>query len=187
MAERETVGQRVERAMHARGLGYNELDRALGVSEGYSSRLCSTPRNPRASTLLRLAEVLAVRLDWLVSGAGPMSDESPTPPPISSGTRHKTFKDLPGWAEAERKARARYRRIPPVAWIGAGLLMAETPPEIIDESTVLAFAQAWLAGASDDEREKAAEVEGRAAMAEEDADYERKLTKIKPGKKATKP
>lgn len=182
----ETVGQRVERAMEVRGLGHNEMDRSLGMSEGYTSRLCSTPRSPRASTLSRLADVLRVRLDWLISGVGPMDDESPTPPPISSGTRHKTFKDLPGWLEAERKARARYKRVPSLAWTGAGLFMSETPPEVIDESTVYAFAQAWLAGASEGERERAAEAEGRAAMAEEDAAYERKLANIKPGKKAAK-
>lgn len=135
---------------------------------------------------MKLAEALAVRLDWLVSGSGPMDDASPTPPPISSGTRHKTFKDLPGWLEAERKARARYKRVPSLAWTGAGLFMSETPPEVIDESTVYAFAQAWLAGASEGERERAAEAEGRAAMAEEDAAYERKLANIKPGKKAGK-
>lgn len=180
-ASAETVGQRVERAMLARGLGFNELDRLLEVSDGYTSRLCSTPRNPRASTLAKLSTTLRVRLDWLISGQGSMEEETtPTPPPISSGLRHKTFKDLPGWTEAERKARARYRRVPPIAWTGAGLFMSETPPEVIDESTVYAFAQAWLAGATESHREAAAEAEGRAAMAEEDAEYERKLKKLAP-------
>lgn len=188
-ASAETVGQRVERAMLARGLGFNELDRLLEVSDGYTSRLCSTSRNPRASTLAKLSSTLRVRLEWLISGQDPMEEEtSPTPPPISSGTRHKTFKDLPGWAEAERKARARYKRVPSMAWTGAGLFMSETPPEVIDESTVHAFAQAWLAGATESHREAAAEAEGRAAMAEEDAAYERKLAQIAPkaGKKATR-
>lgn len=167
--------------MAERGLGSNELNRAMGKGMGFVSGLLKK-KSPQIETMQLLAEALGVHLEWLTSGKGPryLEETTPTPPPISSGTRHKTFKDLPGWPEAERKARARYRRVPPIAWTGAGLFMSETPPEVIDESTVYAFAQAWLAGATESHREAAAEAEGRAAMAEEDAAYERKLAKLTP-------
>lgn len=67
-----TVGARVRAARELRGLGYNELDRAIGKQPGYTSRLESSNRAPRADTLERLAAVLRVRIEYLVRGEEPM-------------------------------------------------------------------------------------------------------------------
>lgn len=66
-----TVGERVKEAREARGLGNNELDRLIGCEVGYSSRLESTDRQPRSDTLLLLAKVLRVRMEWLADGTLP--------------------------------------------------------------------------------------------------------------------
>lgn len=67
-----TVGERVLEAMKARGLGFNELDRALGKSQGYTSRLTRSDRNPRSDTVQALAEALGVAYVWLLEGRGDM-------------------------------------------------------------------------------------------------------------------
>lgn len=108
--DKEPVGARVLRAMEARKIGHNELDRALGYSEGYTSRLTHSTRQPRADTLTALAEALRVDLVWLATGKGSMGHEESPTPPASSGPRAKVAKDLPGWAEALGLAVLRWRR-----------------------------------------------------------------------------
>lgn len=73
---KESVGARVRQAMTARGMGYNEVDRALGYSEGYTSRLAASARQPRANTLASLASALQVNLVWLATGEGPIRAHS---------------------------------------------------------------------------------------------------------------
>lgn len=70
--EEDGVARRIHQAMRARGLGFNELDRMLGKSEGYSSRLVSEQRTPRADTLRTISEKLNVSVLWLLSAEGPM-------------------------------------------------------------------------------------------------------------------
>lgn len=55
-----------------------QLERALGYSRGYISRLESSDRSPRATTLEKLAAVLRCRTAYLVSGELPMADEART-------------------------------------------------------------------------------------------------------------
>jgi transcriptional regulator with XRE-family HTH domain len=67
-----TVAERVHYARVARGLGVNELDRALGKQQGYTSTLEKTPkRTPRIETLELLRKALDVPFDWLAYGKGP--------------------------------------------------------------------------------------------------------------------
>lgn len=70
-----SVGQRVRQAREVRRLSGNELDRRMGTSQGYTSRLESSERQPRADTITKLAEVLEVRPQWLLTGEGPMVDQ----------------------------------------------------------------------------------------------------------------
>ncbi len=65
--------------MKIRGLGCNELDRHLGRSEGYTSRLISENRTPRADTLRAIALALQVTPAWLLADddAGASSEGGP--------------------------------------------------------------------------------------------------------------
>jgi hypothetical protein len=184
--EKETVGQRVERAMDTRGIGYNEVDRGLGYSEGYTSRLVHSTRQPRADTLAKLAEVLRVDLAWLASGKGSMGEESPSSP-ASSGPRAKVAKDLPGWAEALGLAVLRWRRIPTSAWAAVSMLSFDNPPERITPDFIFEAAQGWLKQASDDELAAAEEADTRRVMAEEDAAYLARTSPLAPAVIPTNP
>lgn len=169
----ESVGARVGRAMAARGMGYNELDRALGYSEGYSSRLVRTDRSPRASTLAALAEALRVNLTWLATGQGPMDDGSAPLPPSS---RAKVLKDMPGWAEAFAAAALRWKRIPIYAWEAISTSSFENPPERVTPELLLKLARTWLTSVSDEELAAAEESDIRRVMAEEDAAYASRMS-----------
>lgn len=69
----EHVTERIKKAMAARDYGVNQMDRLLGKkSPGYTSKLLSEGRNLRVDTLEKFATVLAVNVDWLVYGRGPM-------------------------------------------------------------------------------------------------------------------
>ena len=50
----------------------NQLDRALGTSGGYCSRLLRGDRNPGADILEGLVRILGVEPRWLLLGEGPM-------------------------------------------------------------------------------------------------------------------
>lgn len=68
-----TLGKRVKFARELRGLGTNELDRALKTRNGYTSRVESDAFLEIGSVKLgRLGAALRVRLDWLVRGIGPI-------------------------------------------------------------------------------------------------------------------
>lgn len=64
------ISERIKRAMDLRGLGFNEVDRKLGYSEGYTSRTIKSGRKPRADTVRRFAEILEVSAEWLITGKG---------------------------------------------------------------------------------------------------------------------
>lgn len=123
-------------------MGVNSLDRTLGKKQGYTATLLARGSEPVLSGGVEIARALGVRLTWLATGEGPMDDDA------APQSHRRRFCDLPGWAEAERKARVRYKRIPEEAWEGAGLLMAQAPLDHVDESVVLGFAQAWLTSSS---------------------------------------
>lgn len=193
LAPMASVADRIREALKIRGMGVNGLDRALGKAPGTMSNMLNRGSEPVLSNGAEIAKALGVRLEWLATGEGPMEPSalvaSNDADPTSSGRAPLTFRDLPGWAAAVEKARRRYRRIPEVAWIGAGLQAAQNVNEHIDEAVVLNFARAWLTGSTDEERAAAAEAEGRAAMAEEDAAYAQRLLAFDnpPPPKARKP
>lgn len=86
----ESFGDRLKMAMDRVGYGYNELAKDAGLGEGYVSRLVNGGRKqPRATTVERLARLLKVRQEWLTSGKGPIVD------PMAA-----TLGELPGWAAA---------------------------------------------------------------------------------------
>lgn len=99
----ETFTDRLRKAMRAREIGPVALDAALDKKLGYVSTLLGREGTPKVDSAAAIAKALGVRLDQ----------------PTSSETRHKTFKDLPGWLDAEATARARYRKIPEVAWVAS--------------------------------------------------------------------
>lgn len=70
-----TLGSRIEQARKAKGLSKRKLEEAIGVSQGYLSRLTSGERGERISdhTLRALAKALEVTPDWL-SGSAPTSE-----------------------------------------------------------------------------------------------------------------
>ena len=62
--------------MAVRRFGYNELDRALGKTPGYTSTLMKRNARPRSDSVAKLAEVLGVRSEFLLNGDDPMLDPS---------------------------------------------------------------------------------------------------------------
>jgi transcriptional regulator with XRE-family HTH domain len=74
----QTLGERVTYALRLRGMNQIELDRAIGSSSGYVSRLARDQRErPDAILLQRAALALRVSSDWLIAGIGdlPLPEE----------------------------------------------------------------------------------------------------------------
>lgn len=70
-----TIGERLREARLLGELSARELSGLAGVAAGHVALLESGEReHPRSDTLVALARVLGVSLDWLVSGNG----ETPT-------------------------------------------------------------------------------------------------------------
>lgn len=67
-----TFGERLANARLAAGIdSARELDRRIGVAEGYTSLLESGARsNPSGKVVVQYATVLSVTAEWLVNGAG---------------------------------------------------------------------------------------------------------------------
>lgn len=72
----EKMGERLKLAREQRGLGCNEVDRAIGQGSGYTSPLERGEKaRPAVDVLLQIAKVLDVRPAWLFFDDGPMRDE----------------------------------------------------------------------------------------------------------------
>lgn len=173
-----SVADRIKLALKERNMGQNSLDRALGVSQGTTSMMFGRGSEPLLTRGVEIARILGVRVEWLATGEGPMMAEDL--PPHSSGVRGLRLRDRPDWAEQLVKAKAKYRRVPEIAWIGCGLGMAANAPEHLTPEIILGYATGWLTGSSDDERIAAAEEEARAAMAKEDAEYANRFLPLDP-------
>lgn len=100
-------GARLLAAMEARGLGHNELGRAIGKGPGYVSALITEGRDPRLTNVIALAVALKVRMDWLATGEGPMEleDEGQPVDPWERVRRRPEYQGLPAWAQEEWHAR----------------------------------------------------------------------------------
>ncbi|WP_394825010.1 helix-turn-helix domain-containing protein [Pendulispora albinea] len=66
-----SIGGRVKEALERAGIGYNQLDRAIGQSSGYTTRLVSgEKKRPDPTILARIANELGVSITWLIDGSG---------------------------------------------------------------------------------------------------------------------
>ncbi|MET3441355.1 transcriptional regulator with XRE-family HTH domain [Variovorax paradoxus] len=72
-----TVGERITMARSARGASQGDLARESGIAATQLSRYETGRATPRKLALARLAQALAVSLEWLERGDGEM-DEYPT-------------------------------------------------------------------------------------------------------------
>jgi transcriptional regulator with XRE-family HTH domain len=78
----ETMGMRLRAAREQRSLKQSELADMVGMRPHSLWRYEAGRAAPGTPRLLKLARALGVRLEWLVSGEGPMATSSP-PPPVS--------------------------------------------------------------------------------------------------------
>lgn len=97
-----TFPERWKEAREAAKLGANALDRLIGQSTGYTSRIeDGTKVSPDVFIVARAATVLGVRLGWLVDGEGPRPREQESDDP-AVGTVLLKLRRLPGlegWVE----------------------------------------------------------------------------------------
>lgn len=83
-----TMGERVRARMETLGIGFNELDRAIGQGSGYTTRLVAgKKKRPDPVILAKIAKELGVTTDWLSTGEGQSPDGTPPTPPARSGPR----------------------------------------------------------------------------------------------------
>jgi len=75
-----TVGQRIAYARQARGWSQTELGRACEMAPTQVSRYEADRAVPRRVTTARIADVLAVRFQWLVAGTGDMEEYATSKP-----------------------------------------------------------------------------------------------------------
>lgn len=75
-----TVGQRIAHARQARGWSQTELGRACDMAPTQVSRYEAGRAAPRRVTMAKIADALAVRFQWLVSGDGGMEEYSTETP-----------------------------------------------------------------------------------------------------------
>lgn len=75
----DTFGARVRYAMDVRNVGFNELDRRLEKSQGYTSKLLKREGQPRSGVVAAMARALNVRLEYLLYGEDPMDPVDPGP------------------------------------------------------------------------------------------------------------
>lgn len=88
-----SFAERIKAAMTERGIGVNQLDRAIGASQGYTCNLLRRDSKPRADFVVKIASALGVRIEYLLNGEGPMMDPSTTPVTASARqSRHPRFR-----------------------------------------------------------------------------------------------
>lgn len=132
-----TLGRRVREARELRGIGVNDLDRAIGSKPGYISRLEADEFASVGSEKLRLiAEVLRVSLDWIVLGHGTLE--------LAAGIEEagRRIKERPGWHDALQDGRRRHPTIEDRFWEAAGELAGPGLPVRIDWVFLAALARA---------------------------------------------
>jgi transcriptional regulator with XRE-family HTH domain len=98
-----TLAERWKEAREDAGLGVNALDRAIGQSSGYTSRIEKGEKlEPAVGIVANAARVLGVRLAWLVDEEGPKLRSAEGEDP-HVGTFVMKLRRLPGleeWVEA---------------------------------------------------------------------------------------
>ena len=100
---------RVRHAMELLDIPLLELDRRIGRSMGYSSRLVNPtpgmkPRDPRGESISAIAHALNVRAEWLLSGELPMRPV-PEPGSVDRGSPRSRAEEIlrleQEWTEGE--------------------------------------------------------------------------------------
>lgn len=132
-----TLGRRVREARELRGLGVNDLDRAIGSRPGYVSRLEGDEFSSVGSEKLRrIAEVLRVSLDWIVMGHGTLE--------LAAGVEEagRRLKERPNWHAALAEGRQRHRSIDDRFWELAGELSGPGLPARVDAAFLSDIARA---------------------------------------------
>lgn len=128
-----SLGARVRQARERRGLGVNDLDRAIGTRVGYISRLENDEFGAVGSDkLARIGEVLQVSLDFIVRGIGTIDEAS-----LSEGRR---LRERAGWAESVAEARRRHPSMPDRVWEIVGDLAGPDLPQKLDPAFVAGLA-----------------------------------------------
>lgn len=89
------IGARIERAAKSVG-GKRKLSELSGVPESTLYRLISGANPPKFDTLVAIAKAAGVRLEWLVTGEGPMR-EGEAPPP-ARGPYKEVSAQPAGWS-----------------------------------------------------------------------------------------
>lgn len=86
----QTLADRIKEARKAKGLGIVQLDQEAQVSQGTVTRYEKGQRGVGSGgdgeTLRKLAKALGVRVDWLLTGEGPMVDAPRTDDPLPRRT-----------------------------------------------------------------------------------------------------
>ena len=89
-----TIGGRIKFAMERKGMSQADLMRAIGIKSSSMSNLINNTRTkrPSATTLLRLADVLDVSQEWIMTGKGEPDDKRVL---VSDAEIHKDLDKLP--------------------------------------------------------------------------------------------
>jgi transcriptional regulator with XRE-family HTH domain len=152
----ETFGERLLRAIKARGLSRNKAGQKAGLAPGHITKLINGKGVGVApETIQRLSKALRVNYEWLATGEGAMDDGSPLPPSVDVDEPARVFGDLPGWEEAEAEARKLFDEIPSDAFEAARQTSAPRLPELVDATTVGKWAMTWFEQMSREDRLKA--------------------------------
>lgn len=142
-----SLGTRVRAARDRRGLGVNDLDRAIGTKVGYISRLENDEFGSVGSEkLARIGEVLQVSLDYIVRGIGSLDE--------ALLTESHRLRDRVGWSDAAAEAKRRHPSMPARVWDIVGDLAGPDLPPRVDFAFVVGIAQQiYDAHASGDQAE----------------------------------
>lgn len=63
-----SLGERLRVAIEQTGVSQTTLAEALGVSQPAVSAWCADRRTPRAESVIKIADMLGVSVDWLLLG-----------------------------------------------------------------------------------------------------------------------
>jgi len=79
------LGERLRSAREERGLRGYQLEEMIGTKGGSVSRWENNERRPRSEHVRRLAEVLGVRIEWLLTGEPPKEPTASALSPVLLG------------------------------------------------------------------------------------------------------
>lgn len=98
-----SLPQRWKQAREMRGLSMNELDRQIGQSSGFSTRVESGEKPGITMAIVaKAAEVLAVSLEWLVNGTGSATDGAALSQPKVTDDEARVVPQIRAVAEATK-------------------------------------------------------------------------------------